>query len=515
VDIGTIVRRSAIRYRDSIALEGPDGSRTFGQLGDRVARLATALRALGLEDEDRVLDLQSNACTYVETDLAISAAGLCRVALNYRLRSQDWERIAVDSGARALIVQDRFLTSDLEHLVSLMEHVIVIGDGSMGLDYELLIDRAEPRTLPLIPDDGLVSLNYSSGTTGNPKGAQRTHRNRLASLGNIVTDVLGRPAADDVWCHAGPITHASGLFVLPHLAFGARQVILPTWDADAFRDAVLNRGVTGSVLVPTMVARLLNLDHVSAIREAGHLRRLCYAGAPMPTEHIVEARERVTENLVQFYGLVEAIPPVTVLDAEAHALATSTRPELLASCGRPAMGVGLRVVDDEGADLPAGEIGEIITGGDHIMRGYYRSASAMTDGTEVKSVVDGWLRTGDLGRVDENGYVYLVDRRGDMIITGGYNVFPREVEDAIASFDGVDEVAVLGMPDPEWGQRVVAFYTLRPGAQIDVSRLIDHCRDILPGFKKPREFRVVGGMPLTSTGKIDKKALKASAEEKA
>jgi acyl-CoA synthetase (AMP-forming)/AMP-acid ligase II len=515
MDVGTIVRRAAIRYRDSIAVEGPDGSRTFGQLGDRVARLATALRGLGLADEDRVLDLQSNACTYVETDLAISAAGLCRVALNYRLRSQDWERIAIDSGARALIVQARFLTKEVEYLASLMEHVIVIGDHSAGLDYERLIDRATSRTLPVIADDRLVSLNYSSGTTGAPKGAQRTHRNRVASLGNMVTDVLGRPAADDVWCHAGPITHASGLFVLPHLAFGVRQVILPTWDADAFLDAVLHRGVTGSVLVPTMVARLLNIPGADDIRERGELRRLCYAGAPMPTEHIVEARERITENLVQFYGLVEAIPPVTVLDAGAHALATTTRPELLASCGRPALGVGLRVVDDEGVDVPAGEIGEIVTGGDHIMRGYFRSANAVADGSEVKSVVDGWLRTGDLGRVDEEGFVYLVDRRGDMIITGGYNVFPREVEDAIACFEGVDEVAVVGLPDSEWGQRVVAFYTVRPGVQVDESRLIEHCRGTLPGFKKPRELHAVAGMPLTSTGKIDKKALKEAVKGKA
>jgi acyl-CoA synthetase (AMP-forming)/AMP-acid ligase II len=510
VDVGTVMRRSAMRYRDQVALEGPDGMRTFGQLEDRVVRLANALRSLGCQDEDRVLDLQSNACTYVETDLAISAAGLCRVALNYRLRPADWVRICGDSGSRVAIIQASFLTSEIEELTCLLEHVIVIGDPSAGLDYETLIQRADTRPLPVVPDDALVSLNYSSGTTGAPKGAQRTHRNRLASLGNMITDVLGRPAADDVWCHAGPITHASGLFVLPHLAFGARQVILPTWDPDAFAEAVSHRGVTGTVLVPTMVSRLLQRGDLDSVWSGHSLRRLCYAGAPMPSEHIVQARERITDQLVQFYGLVEAIPPVTVLDPQAHRLATSSRPELLGSCGRPALGVGLRVVDDEGEDVAPGEIGEILTGGDHVMRGYFRS---LGDGTEVKSVADGWLRTGDLGRIDESGYVYLVDRRGDMIITGGYNVFPREVEDAVARFEGISEVAVVGVPDDEWGQRVVAFYTTSPQARLDESILAQHCRDALPGFKRPREFRQVPAMPLTSTGKIDKKALRATAVE--
>ncbi|MFM7146524.1 MAG: class I adenylate-forming enzyme family protein, partial [Actinomycetales bacterium] len=179
---------------------------------------------------------------------------------------------------------------------------------------------------------------------------------------------------------------------------------------------------------------------------------------------------------------------------------------------RPALNVGLRIVDDEGVDVPVGEIGEILTGGDHVMRGYFRSEGSGPDGTEVKSVVDGWLRTGDLGRMDSEGFVYLVDRRGDMIITGGYNVFPREVEDAIATFEGVGEVAVVGIPHKEWGQQVVAFYTPRPGMQVQETMLDAHCRRVLPGFKKPREFYAVTCMPVTSTGKIDKKALKASVE---
>jgi acyl-CoA synthetase (AMP-forming)/AMP-acid ligase II len=503
MDVATVVSRAAERFSGQVALEGPDGTRTFAQLGDRIARLARGLRSLGLQDEDRVLDLQTNSCTYVESDLGISAAGLCRVALNYRLRPADWARIAADSGARALIVHERFLDQGALGLLDAVEHVVVVGGDGPGTPFEALIESSSGGSLPAVQRDRLASLNYSSGTTGAPKGAERTHRNRVASLANMVTDVLGRPQPDDVWLHAGPITHASGLFVLPHLAFGARQILLPSWDSDAFVDTVRERGVTGSVLVPTMVSRLLAAepDH----EDFASLRRLCYAGAPMPSEHIVAARSRITPHLVQFYGLVEAMPPVTVLDAEGHRRAVEEQPLLLRSCGRPAFGVGLAVLDEDGREVPNGEVGELSTSGDHVMRGYFSARGRSDDDKDSKSVVDGWLRTGDVGWIDDSGYVYLVDRRGDMIITGGYNVYPREVEDAIATMPGVQEVAVVGVPDDEWGQRIVAFYA--SGALLDEGALKRHCSASLPGFKKPREFHRVEAMPLNSTGKIDKRAL--------
>ncbi len=246
MDIGTLVTRAARRFGDRIAVEGPDGIRTFAELGDRVTRLANGLRDSGLQPGDRVLDLQSNSTTYFETDLAIRAAGLVRAALNYRLHPTDWVRIAADSGARGIVYDARFAEQAAPVLASenLVTLVRVGGDGEQapGIDIERLIADARRDPLEPLDPDALCGLHYSSGTTGHPKGAQRTHRNWLASVVNMTQDVLGGPpGADDCYLHAGPITHTSGLFVLPFLVAGARQIVLPSWDPDAFVDAVARR----------------------------------------------------------------------------------------------------------------------------------------------------------------------------------------------------------------------------------------------------------------------------------
>ena len=256
MDIGTLVTRAAQRFGDRVAVEGPDADRTFAQLGDRVARIANGLLAQGLRPGDRVLDLQRNSTTYVETDLAIRAAGLVRAALNYRLHPSDWERIAADSGARGLVYDPAF-EEQTEALRSGIDVVVCTGDGP-GLSLEKLIADAPAGRIPARGPDALCGLHYSSGTTGHPKGAQRTHRNWMASVVNMTHDVLGGPPGpQDCYVHAGPITHTSGLFVLPFLVAGARQVVQPAWDPEGFVAAVRERGVTHTAIVPTMVARLL------------------------------------------------------------------------------------------------------------------------------------------------------------------------------------------------------------------------------------------------------------------
>jgi acyl-CoA synthetase (AMP-forming)/AMP-acid ligase II len=504
MDVGTLVSRAAARFGDRVALDSPQGTQTFAELGGRVVRLANALLALGLRPGDRVLDLQSNSATYVETDLAIRSAGLVRAALNYRLHPTDWERIAEDSGARALIYDARF-ADDTASLRDQIEHVVVVGDGP-GTPYEKLVVDGSTRPLDPVEPDALCGLHYSSGTTGHPKGAQRTHRNWLASVVNMTHDVLGGPPGpDDTYVHAGPITHTSGLFVLPFLVAGARQIVLPGWDPATFLEAVTDRGATHTAVVPTMVARLLTTPGVDRDTLAS-LRMLAYAGAPMPPEQMRQAHERLTPHLVQYYGLVEAIPPVTVLDAEDHRRGLAGEAELLTSAGRTALGVEVRIVDEDGRDVPPGEVGEVVTRGDHVMRGYWNSEARQD---LSKSVVDGWLHTGDLGRMSEDGHLWLVDRVGDMIISGGYNIYPREVEEVVAEVNGVAEVAVVGVTDPEWGQRVVALVTARAGADVDEQAVLEHCRARMASYKKPKRVQVVETFPLNSTGKIDKRTLRA------
>lgn len=498
MDVGRLLTRAASRFPERIAVDGPQGRHTYPELADRVNRLARGLLSLGLRPGDRVLDLQTNQNTYLETDLATATAGLTRVALNHRLRPEDWARIADDCGAVALIYDARF-AEPTEALRSGFgaPRSVVIGDGP-GTPYQQLVQAGSGSPLDLdLPPDTLVSLNYTSGTTGHPKGVRRTHRNRLASLVAMTFDVLGGiPGPGDSYLHAGPITHTSGLFVLPFLAAGASQLILPRFDPEAVVEAVERRGASHTALVPTMVARLLALPDLRPLR---NLRMLGYAGAPMPPEQIRQAYQRITPNLVQYYGLVEAIPPVTVLDAADHAAGLAERPELLTSAGRPCFGVELRVVDETGRPLPPGEVGEVVTRGEHVMGGYWGAS-----GETARAVRDGWLHTGDLGRLNGAGRLWLVDRKGDMIITGGYNVYPREVEDVIAEVPGVRETAVVGLPDLEWGQRIMALYTGDVPEQVVAA----HCQARLAGYKKPKEIRRVESFPLNATGKIAKNVLR-------
>lgn len=509
MDIGTLITRAGHRFGDRIAVEGLESTdrRTFAELADRVTALASGLLALGLNPGDRVLDLQSNSTAYLETDLAIRAAGLVRVALNYRLHPSDWERIATDSAARGLIYHESF-ADDIAGVREQIEHVVVVGEGpETSLDQLATLTPAGPLP-PRAPDD-LCGLHYSSGTTGHPKGAQRTHRNWVASVVNMTHDVLGGPPGpDDCYVHAGPITHTSGLFILPFLVAGARQLVLPSWDPATFLEAVGQGGATHTALVPTMVARLLSAGATRA--DLAGLKMLGYAGAPMPPEQMRRAHDELTPHLVQYYGLVEAIPPVTVLDAADHARGLAHEPELLTSAGRPALGVELAIVDEDGRPVAAGEVGEVVTRGDHVMAGYY-NAEARTDLS--KAVVDGWLHTGDLGRLSADGHLWLVDRLGDMIISGGYNIYPREVEEVIAEAPGVDEVAVIGIADADWGQRVVALVTARPCADVSTEEVRDFCASRLAAYKKPKEVLVVAQFPLNSTGKIAKKVLRAQLEE--
>ncbi len=516
MDVGTLVARATSTYRDRIAVESEEGTLTFGEIGGRIFQLARALKALGLPAEDRVLDLQFNQITYIESDLAISSAGLCRVALNYRLHPNDWVRIAKDCGARVLIMDHKFWDESAP-VRELVDHVILIHGSESGvIEYEdfLAAQPAQPLLLSINPET-LVSLNYSSGTTGAPKGAIRTHGNRIASLNNIVTDILKRtPDESDCWLHAGPVTHTSGLFVLPYFTFGAKQMILAKFDPAVFVDAIENRGANATALVPTMVARLLAMENIS-LEKMKNLRMLGYAGAPMPAEQIKACFERITPNMVQYYGLVEGIPPITVLNARDHKDGIYKDAQLLTSAGKPCAGVEILIVDEENNPVPIGEIGEVITRGGHVMRGYWGAAGE--DPTVTKAVRDGWLHTGDLGKIDEQGRLYLVDRKGEMIISGGYNIYPREIEDVVAEVEEILEVAVIGVKDVEWGQKVVAMVTLKPNRTLsdtEISeKVISHCKSRLASYKKPKEVIVLAEFPLNSTGKIAKKVLRQQLEE--
>ncbi len=503
MDVASVLTRSVRHFPRRPAVI--DGGRTidYATLGERVDRLANGLLGLGLRPGDRVVDLQHNAHTYIETDLALARAGLVRVAVNPRLTPGDWAFITADSGARALVYGRGFAGPAGELLDKVDGIDLVIGvergvERGPGRDYEEVLAAASPSPPPAraVAADELVSLNYSSGTTGRPKGCMRTVGNRMASLRDMLVDVFeGGLGPGDVWLHAGPLTHASGLFVLPHLAAGACQVVLPGFDAAAVLGLIARHRVSGTVLVPTMVERVVAERPAAA--GLASLRRVTYAGAPMAADRIQAANQVLGGTMVQFYGMVEAIPPLTVLRHDDHG-----HPDRLGSAGRAVLGAELDLVDEDGNSVPDGAEGELVVRGDHVMAGYW----GLQDATG-KAIRDGALWTGDMARRTPDGYVTIIDRRNDMIITGGYNVFPREVEEVIAADPAVAEVAVVGLPDPEWGQAVTALVVAGPGAPVDLDGLRDRCLQ-LAGFKRPKRIELVGALPKTPAGKVDKKALR-------
>ncbi|MFG3438093.1 class I adenylate-forming enzyme family protein [Nonomuraea sp. NPDC047897] len=482
--IGLLVRRAAARFGPLPAVQGPDGTRSFAELAARAAGLAGGLLSLGLTRGDRVLELLPNGCALVESDLALAMAGLVRVPLNPRLGPAEWERIADDCGARALLYDDRF-TGETDSLRS----------GLLARRFADL-EPGAPLVADAVPDD-LAGLAYSSGTTGRPKGARRTHRNRIASALAMTHEVLGGPPGPDaVYLHAGPAIHTSGLFVLPFLMAGARQVLLDHASAGEILEAVEEHRVTHTALVPTMVNRL------AEAADGTRLRMLAYAGAPMPSEQIRRAAERLTPHLVQYYGLVEAMPPLTVLDAADHTRGLREEPELLTSAGRICRTVELSIVDEDGRPLPEGETGEVVVRGDPVTTGYFGAEGRADLG---KSFVAGRLRTGDVGHLGPGDRLWLTDRKNDMIITGGYNVYPREVEDAVTAVPGVAEAAVVGIADPQWGQRLTVAYTCLPGRPVPPEEVVRHCRAVLPAHKRPKSAHLVSSLPLNATGKISRR----------
>jgi acyl-CoA synthetase (AMP-forming)/AMP-acid ligase II len=502
--ISELLARAAWRWPDHLAAVDELEALTFAGLRDRVFRFANALHGLGLQPGDRVLDLQSNSVGYVVSDLGISSAGMVRVALNARLAVADLAYIARDCGARAIVFgrDHQALAGEIVAHVPTIEHVLGETESPLGRAFPVLIEQAasDPPAYRPRPGD-TISLNYSSGTTGRPKGCMRTARNRYMSTQDVLLSLFEqRFGHDDVHLHAGPMMHASGLFVLPAIAVGATQRIMRKFDPAQVFELLADDEVTTSVLVPTMLDRVVAVAEARDERPAfERLNAVLYAGSPMAPDRVRAARALFKGKLLQFYGLVEAIPPVTVLSREDH-----QRDEKLGSTGQPVLGVKLEIVDDEGNRLPPGEVGEVAVSGDHVMAGYWG-----VGGGDGKTLRDGRLRTGDMGRLDEEGYLFLVDRRGDMIITGGYNVYPSEVEDALRAHAAVQDVVVVGVPHPDWGQAVTAFVVACEGSGLTEADLHDTCAARLASFKKPKEIVFVDELPTTAIGKVDRKALLA------
>lgn len=484
-----------------IDLDAPGGERrfTYAGLWDEVERLGAGLRALGLQDGDRVAMLMGNSWEYVVAFLGISAAGMTSVPMNIRLLESELAHMVSDSGARLLIAQEALLRerSGLESIPPLGVALARAPDSTPGRRFEDL-GRAAAAAPAQVPEENVASLLYTSGTTGLPKGAMLPHRSWL-KVSDYVRHYL-RYGDDEVTLHTAALTHGSGFLMLPTFAAGGTNALCAKFEADRVLALFGEIGVTSGFFVPTMIQMLLDAPRVEP--RGWRLRSLYYAGSPIDPGTLQGALERFGPVLIQSFAQTEAPMFLTVLNHGEH-LAIARRPQLIRAAGRVVRDADVRIFDDEDRELPAGEIGEVVARAPHVMKGYWNRPEATAE-----TLRNGWLHTGDVGRFDRDGYLYIVDRKKDMIISGGANVYAREVEQALLGLDGIKEAAVVGLPDPKWGEMVAAVLVSRSGAPLDDAALEAFCRAHIADYRRPKRFIWVDTLPRNAYGKVLKRELR-------
>ncbi|HEY7240340.1 MAG TPA: long-chain fatty acid--CoA ligase [Burkholderiales bacterium] len=462
--------------RPALAL-GSVPVRSYGQMAQRVSRMASGFqKKLNLKPGDRIALAMKNCPEFYEGLFACWHAGMTAVPMNAKLHAKEFAYILENSGAKACFVSP--------------ELAAAIPSG-LALDSDLLVDEAAP--LEAKPDDP-AWLFYTSGTTGVPKGAVLTHRNMLAQTQAYFADI-DRLGPTDAALHPAPLSHGSGLYGLPHFAAGAVNVIPDSGQFDPTEIfELLERWPNASFFAaPTMLVRMLASP---AARTPRGLKTITYGGAPMYVADCLRAIELFGPRLYQLFGQGEAPMTITGLPQSEHQTRTH-----LETCGIARTGVEVKIFDDEDRELPAGEVGEIVTRSDCVMAGYWENP-----GATARALRGGWLHTGDVGSLDAEGFLTIRDRSKDMIISGGSNIYPREIEEVLLRHPAVAECSVVGRRHPEWGEEVVAFIVAR--GTVDKADLDALCLDNIARFKRPRDYRFVDSLPKNNYGKVLKTELR-------
>ncbi|MGO4329971.1 MULTISPECIES: AMP-binding protein [unclassified Cupriavidus] len=499
------LRRAARYWGDNAAVLYQDRVLTYRQLDERSTRLANALLGLGLARGDRVAVQSRNRTELVEIECALYKAGLVKAALNPRFTAAEASDVVENCTPRVLLAGPGYTGySPATAGFGSVETFISIGGHAAGYgDYESLLAAGGTTAPEIAPAPGdLAVLHFSSGSTGKIKAAMQSYGNRLAALRKMLLGMDKPARPGDRLALIGPVTHASGMLMQPYLYAGATLVLFDKFEPAHFLAEVARLRITHVFMVPAMINMLL-AEPTLASADLGSLKTLAYGAAPMAPARIREAWERIGPVLSQGYGASESTSGVTRLSTADHADALARRPQRLASCGRALGETEVRVVDDHGQEVAGDEIGELIIRGEDVFQGYWGEPELSRE-----TLVDGWLRTGDLARVDEEGYIYLVDRKKDMIISGGFNVYPTEVEAALYLHPDVLEACVISVPDDTWGESVKAVVTLRPGRQASAADLIAHCRARIADYKSPRSVDFVGELPKNASGKLARKLVR-------
>jgi acyl-CoA synthetase (AMP-forming)/AMP-acid ligase II len=498
--ITELIRRGALYHDDRVAILFGDEALTFREVDRLSSRIAHALAGLGRGKGDPVALLMDNGLHSLPCDFGCVKAGLVRTPLNGRL-SLDEQRVMIEAVGAVTLIHGPTQTERAAALKAALPDLAVCGLGDDNIGPDLLrlaaaAPDAEPR-LAQAPDDVVLSL-FTSGTTGTLKAVQHSHASYAAVVQNVLTNLID-PAPGDIMLHAASLIHASGTFVMPYWLRGGAAAILPGFTPATYIEAIERWRPTALNLVPTMLQMLFQAPGIDEA-DFGSVGTILYGASPMPRPVLERALAMWGPIFVQYYGQTEAPLAICCLGKSDHVDAS---PERLLSCGRPSVETEIRLVDEQGSDAGPGEPGEIVLRAPYAMKGYADPAL-----TEAAFLPGGWLRTRDVGRFDEDGYLTLVDRTSDMIVSGGYNVYPREVEDVLSAHPSVAQVAVVGIPDDIWGEAVTAFAVLHGGAAADEGALIAHAHAHLAGYKAPKSVRFVDSIPLSPVGKPLRRALR-------
>jgi long-chain acyl-CoA synthetase len=493
-----LIERTVRLYGGLPAVVCNDETKTFAQVYDRSCRLANVLMAQGCEAGDRVGVLLPNRAEYLEVDIGLALAGLVRVSLNTRAVPAQQREVLADAGVKALVYDERFAdavpaaTTGIETLTILL----AVGHGG-DRDYEVALRSASHAPPAADPNgDDLYCLFYTSGTTGRPKGVMLTHRAYHAVAINLLLE-YGPVAPGEKILLPQPMSHGAGFFLPAWFMSGGVSIAMEQYEPESLLDLAERHGVETIKVVPTMLLQLL-ASAVELRRELPHLRQVIYGASPMPVQPLEELLELFGPRFAQLYGQAEAPMCITVLTREDH---ESTDRRVLTSAGRPYRNVEVRVVDEDGRDVAPGQQGEVIVRGEHLMSGYWQLPELTGE-----VLRHGYVHTRDLAETDERGYVYLLGRRDDMIISGGFNIAPRAIEDVLARHPAILESAVIGLPHETLGQEVAAFVSLRPGRSTTEDEIIEYTRAEL-GFQKPGRVTIVDRLPRNAYGKVEKRNL--------
>jgi fatty-acyl-CoA synthase len=502
--IGSVVDACAANFRNETAIVHGDRRMSYAEAIGDIRATGRALRSLGLEPGDRVAFAMSDSPELMNMMWGALWAGLTIVPLNARLALDDHVYMVEDSGARALAFNGATTERGHEILDRTSVDLALSTDPAAVPEGGHLLPRlvANEDSGPGCPDADPAAecwIQYTGGTTGLPKGTLHSHDTMLAAMYSCAFELAVEPG--EVCAHVAPLTHSGLAYFLPVWMRGGTNVILGGFDPVALLDTIERERVTSTLMVPTMLYVLLDLPGITD-KDLSSLRTICYGAAPMGRERLEQALDAFGPIFLQVYGQTEAPAQITVLTKRDHVLARE-RPELLLSCGRPVTIAEVRVADDELADVPAGQPGEVLVRGPHVTLGYENKPEET-----ATALRDGWLCTGDIGRRDEDGYVYLVDRKKDMIVSGGFNVYPKEVEQALFQHPGVADVCVIGVPDEKWGEAVKAVIVPGGGADVAEDDLIAFVKERKSSMLAPKSIDFVESIPLTSVGKHDKAALR-------